>query len=224
MNELFRNPKKWWLGQWARFRSWAKRDRRLLQVGAGALVVGFLIGAFVFTMSNAGNLGTIHRLESRAVKAEQRNDSLSIKLQKEKFKHDPAAIAAAASASAQARADSEAEASQSAAAEAQASQSAAAAAAQASQSAAAAAAAAQAAVRGTITGGVVVVGSDVDPGVYKTTGPDGSNTMGCYYAFKSGTDADAQIIDNNIVQGPATVTLKQGNVFESRSCDDWHKQ
>jgi hypothetical protein len=98
--------------------------------------------------------------------------------------------------------------------------------AQASQSAAAAAAAAaEAAKRGTITGGVVVVGTDIDPGVYKTDGPyrAGGEDM-CYYAFKTGTDANAQIIDNNIVQGPATVTLKQGNVFETSSCDDWHKQ
>jgi hypothetical protein len=66
--------------------------------------------------------------------------------------------------------------------------------------------------------GLYVVGQDVNPGTYKTGGPDGSS---CYYAIKNGTGADSDIIDNNIVDGPATVTLKAGQVFETSNCQDW---
>lgn len=66
--------------------------------------------------------------------------------------------------------------------------------------------------------GLYVVGQDVNPGTYKTGGPDGRS---CYYAIKNGTGADSDIIDNNIVDGPATVTLKAGQVFETSNCQDW---
>ncbi|WP_106539945.1 hypothetical protein [Haloactinopolyspora alba] len=73
----------------------------------------------------------------------------------------------------------------------------------------------------TIGDGVYVVGEDVAAGEYRTDGADGSNPVGCYYAFKSGTGADAEIIDNNIVDGQARVTLSEGDVFESKACDEW---
>lgn len=79
-------------------------------------------------------------------------------------------------------------------------------------------AAEQQVVANQITGGVLVVGTDVAPGVYKTTG--GSF---CYYAFKTGTGSDAGIKDNNVVQGPTTVTLRAGDIFETSSCDVWNK-
>lgn len=72
--------------------------------------------------------------------------------------------------------------------------------------------------------GVYVVGKDVKAGVYKTTGPSGGNPVGCYYAFKNGTGADADILDNNIVKGQSSVTLKPGQVFETSSCSDWIRQ
>ena len=74
-----------------------------------------------------------------------------------------------------------------------------------------------------IKSGLHVVGGDVQPGTYTTTGPDGTNSVGCYYAWKTGTGSDASIKDNNIVQGAATVTLANGEVFESNSCEAWTK-
>ncbi|GAA5189788.1 hypothetical protein GCM10023346_05290 [Arthrobacter gyeryongensis] len=74
-----------------------------------------------------------------------------------------------------------------------------------------------------IKSGLHVVGGDVQPGTYTTTGPDGTNSVGCYYAWKTGTGSDASIKDNNIVKGAATVTLANGEVFESTSCTAWTK-
>lgn len=74
-----------------------------------------------------------------------------------------------------------------------------------------------------IKSGLHVVGGDVQPGTYTTTGPDGTNSVGCYDAWKTGTGSDASIKDNNIVKGAATVTLATGEVFESTSCAAWTK-
>lgn len=73
-----------------------------------------------------------------------------------------------------------------------------------------------------IRNGLHVVGGDVQPGTYTTTGPT-AGVSGCYYAWKTGTGSDAQIKDNNIVQGSATVTLNNGEVFESSHCAAWTK-
>jgi hypothetical protein len=70
-----------------------------------------------------------------------------------------------------------------------------------------------------ITGGVVVVGEDVKSGRYKTAGGEL-----CYYAFLDGTGSDPDVISNNIVTGPSTVTLDNGDVFESNGCDAWERQ
>lgn len=69
--------------------------------------------------------------------------------------------------------------------------------------------------------GVYVVGEDVAAGEYRTEGPSGSNPVGCYYAFLGGTDAAADIIDNNILNGPGRATLSDGDVFETTSCEAW---
>lgn len=71
-----------------------------------------------------------------------------------------------------------------------------------------------------VTDGVYEVGKDAAAGVYRTAGPSGA---GCYYAWKTSTASDADIIDNNIVNGPATVTLRNGQVFESNGCQVWNK-
>lgn len=65
--------------------------------------------------------------------------------------------------------------------------------------------------------GVHLVGTNVTPGVYSATGVE------CYYVWKSGTGADAQIVDNNIVTGPVTVTLVAGQTFETDQCGTWTK-
>jgi len=66
--------------------------------------------------------------------------------------------------------------------------------------------------------GVHLVGTNVAPGVYSI-----SNGSSCYYAWMTGTGSDADIIDNNIVNGPATVTLRPGDVFETNRCGTWTK-
>ncbi|MEJ1087262.1 hypothetical protein WDU99_02900 [Microbacterium sp. Mu-80] len=67
--------------------------------------------------------------------------------------------------------------------------------------------------------GMLIVGADVAPGTYRT-----SEANDCYYAWMSSTSADADIIDNNIISGTATVTLKKGDVFESSTrCGTWTK-
>lgn len=71
--------------------------------------------------------------------------------------------------------------------------------------------------------GVYVVGEDIEAGEYRTSGPSGDNPVGCYYAFLSGTGADAEIIDNNILGGQGRVSLSDGDVFETSSCEDWSR-
>lgn len=66
--------------------------------------------------------------------------------------------------------------------------------------------------------GVHVVGANVTPGVYSI-----SSSSNCYYAWMTGTGSDADIVENNIVSGPATVTLKPGDIFETSRCGTWTK-
>jgi hypothetical protein len=71
--------------------------------------------------------------------------------------------------------------------------------------------------------GVFEIGTDVKPGKYHTAGPSGDNPVGCYYAY---TKADGTIVDNNIVNGPATITILSSRVglsFESSACQTWTK-
>lgn len=76
----------------------------------------------------------------------------------------------------------------------------------------------------TIGPGMYEVGVDVKAGKYKTSGPNGSNPVGCYYAWKSSSGSDADIVDNNIVKGQSVVTLRDGQFFEISSCEDFVKQ
>lgn len=66
--------------------------------------------------------------------------------------------------------------------------------------------------------GVWVVGADITAGTYRTEG-----IVDCYYAWLTGTGADADIVDNNIVSGTATISVSDGNVFESNRCGTWTK-
>lgn len=68
----------------------------------------------------------------------------------------------------------------------------------------------------TLTGdGVYEVGVDIKPGRYKTAG-----APGCYYAVLNSSDT-TDIADNNNIDGPATVTVRQGQYLELSGCDDW---
>lgn len=76
---------------------------------------------------------------------------------------------------------------------------------------------------GTIPGsGTFMVGSDIEPGTYKTGGPE---SFGCYYARLKDTTGDfGSIINNNVSQGPATVTIKASDgAFETSGCQTWTK-
>ena len=66
--------------------------------------------------------------------------------------------------------------------------------------------------------GVHIVGTNVTAGTYSI-----ASSTDCYYAWMSGTGSDADIIDNNIVSGPATVTLRDGDVFETSRCGTWSR-
>lgn len=76
---------------------------------------------------------------------------------------------------------------------------------------------------GTIPGsGTFMVGSDIEPGTYKTGGPE---SFGCYYARLKDTTGDfGSIINNNVSQGPASVTISASDgAFETSGCQTWSK-
>jgi hypothetical protein len=77
---------------------------------------------------------------------------------------------------------------------------------------------------GAMTGdGVYVVGSDIPAGTYHTTGAVNGSAGNCYYALLGSTDT-SNIIDNNNVTGPATITVG-GNVkaVQLSGCLPWHR-
>lgn len=63
--------------------------------------------------------------------------------------------------------------------------------------------------------GVYEVGADIKAGTYKTKG-----STGCYYAILNSSDT-SDIADNNNIDGPATVTVRNGQFLELSGCDDW---
>lgn len=82
-----------------------------------------------------------------------------------------------------------------------------------------------AAPAGSFSDGVYVVGEDIEPGTYKTAGPDSSVFPMCYWARLKDTSGDfASIITNGNPQGQATVTIKSSDgAFETRGCE-WTKK
>lgn len=71
------------------------------------------------------------------------------------------------------------------------------------------------------TQGTLEVGVDVQPGKYKSAGPTGANSAGCYWARLSNDGTD--IIDNSIVRGPGTITIRAGELIETTGCQKWVK-
>lgn len=68
--------------------------------------------------------------------------------------------------------------------------------------------------------GVYVVGTDIQPGTYHTTGAVSGD---CYYALLSSTNTN-DIIDNNNVTGPATITVGAGvKAVAVNGCNPWQK-
>jgi hypothetical protein len=73
----------------------------------------------------------------------------------------------------------------------------------------------------TFSDGMFIVGTDIAPGTYQTSGADG-----CYYARLSGfSGGDGDIIDNENPTGSAIVTVASTDAgFTSQGCGTWTKQ
>jgi hypothetical protein len=71
--------------------------------------------------------------------------------------------------------------------------------------------------------GVYVVGTDIAPGIYHTSGAVGGSGGNCYVALLASTNT-SDIVDNNNVTGPDTVTVGPGvHAMETEGCQPWHK-
>jgi hypothetical protein len=73
--------------------------------------------------------------------------------------------------------------------------------------------------------GVYVVGADIKRGTWHTRGAVdvGGGLSNCYYALLSSTNTD-DIIDNNNVNGPATITVGPGvKAVDVSGCKPWHR-
>lgn len=71
--------------------------------------------------------------------------------------------------------------------------------------------------------GKFLVGTDIAPGSYQTTGPSGR--LDCYWErLKNTSDATDSIIANDLGPGPALVTIdKSDAAFQTRWCNTWTK-
>lgn len=68
------------------------------------------------------------------------------------------------------------------------------------------------------TDGMFVVGTDIAPGTYRSTGK-----YGCYWARLRTLDTN-DIIDNNVGDGPQVIEIQPGDkAFMTRNCGSWHK-
>ncbi|MFD3532052.1 hypothetical protein [Streptomyces sp. NPDC058664] len=70
------------------------------------------------------------------------------------------------------------------------------------------------------TAGTYLVGEDIKAGAYKTPGAtDGA----CYWARSKDDSGELDsIIANHLGEGPARVTVRKGEVFETSGCEEWH--
>ena len=208
--------------------AWIRRYWKVVTIAVVALLVGTAIGANGITSKvnkkndqlnaeaaqiadlTTKNAGLQKQVDDRAAKTAADNaHAAAVKADEQAAKDKAAAAArakvAAAAAAAKARADAAA-----AAAKAQAD------AAAKAQADAAAAAAAQAAKMNTIDGdGVYAIGTDVNPGEWRTSGGSG-----CYYAVLNSPDTN-DIATNNITDGPAIVDLPPGKYFDTSNCGTW---
>jgi len=70
--------------------------------------------------------------------------------------------------------------------------------------------------------GVLLVGLDIQPGIYRTAGP-AESSRACYYALLSSTNT-SDIITNNNVAGPATITIgPEVKAVHFSGCKPWHR-
>ncbi|MBB4910071.1 hypothetical protein [Actinophytocola algeriensis] len=68
--------------------------------------------------------------------------------------------------------------------------------------------------------GIHVVGIEVQPGIYQTTGPSGTNAGGCYWTR---TDGAGGLIENGVITGPGTLTVSIDELVETAGCQPWQK-
>ncbi len=68
--------------------------------------------------------------------------------------------------------------------------------------------------------GLFQVGVDVQPGTYRTEGPNGSNEGGCYW---SRTSPRGDLIENGVVNEPGTVTIQSGERIDTAGCLPWRR-
>jgi hypothetical protein len=68
----------------------------------------------------------------------------------------------------------------------------------------------------------LVVGVDIQPGTYRTTGPAGGGGQ-CYWARMNSTTGDiGDVIDAGMPSGPATVTIAATDKsFQTAGCAEW---
>ncbi|TLP63899.1 hypothetical protein [Microbispora triticiradicis] len=70
--------------------------------------------------------------------------------------------------------------------------------------------------------GQYLVGEDIKPGTYKTAGTDGG--FACYWArLRNASGEFSAITANDNIKGPARVTLKKGEYFETSRCHPWKR-
>jgi hypothetical protein len=71
--------------------------------------------------------------------------------------------------------------------------------------------------------GQYLVGEDMQPGTYKTAGPDKSGLIdNCYWArTKDASGEFDAIIANANLQGQGRVTVNKGEYFETTGCQEW---
>lgn len=78
----------------------------------------------------------------------------------------------------------------------------------------------------TVSDGTYEVGPDMVAGRYKTPGPDGSSALDmCYWSRNKNDSGEfGSIIANDIVKGPGSVTVKNGEFVEFSGGCTWTKQ
>lgn len=73
--------------------------------------------------------------------------------------------------------------------------------------------------------GIYRVGSDIQPGTYRTAGPSPAAFDDCYWERSKDTSGELKaVIAKGLVSGPATVTIKPADrAFKSSGCETWIK-
>jgi hypothetical protein len=74
--------------------------------------------------------------------------------------------------------------------------------------------------RSEFSDGVFEVGKDVQAGLYRTQGPNGSNDGGCYWTR---TSPHGELIQNGVVNKPGAVTIRAGEFIDSAGCQTWRR-